>query len=173
MSTDDEFIQTIIANPDDDTPRLVYADWLDEQGDPRGEFIRVQCALATMADEDPRRWDLELRQARLLRWYGWQWWHNAFAPDARRPVFRRGFVEEAAVAGGEFLAQPDHYFGLYPLLQDLTLESVRPVHLPELLRLSLPKNLKVLRIGSTPLGRLGGAAIQALQAQFGNRLGLR
>jgi uncharacterized protein (TIGR02996 family) len=43
----DAFIRAIIAEPDDDVPRLVYADWLDERGDPRGEFIRVQCALAS------------------------------------------------------------------------------------------------------------------------------
>jgi uncharacterized protein (TIGR02996 family) len=37
----------IRANPDDDTPRLVYADWIQEHGDEaRAEFIRVQCALA-------------------------------------------------------------------------------------------------------------------------------
>jgi uncharacterized protein (TIGR02996 family) len=41
--------------PDNDAPRLVYADWLDEQGDPRGEFIRVQCELARMAQDDARR----------------------------------------------------------------------------------------------------------------------
>jgi uncharacterized protein (TIGR02996 family) len=41
------FLAHVLANPDDDTPRLVYADWLDEQGqDARAEFIRVQCALA-------------------------------------------------------------------------------------------------------------------------------
>src|SRR5436190_9976773 len=37
----------IRANPLDDTPRLVYADWLQEHGDDeRAEFIRVQCAAA-------------------------------------------------------------------------------------------------------------------------------
>ena len=35
----------IFANPDDDAPRLVYADWLLERGDPRGEFIQIQCKL--------------------------------------------------------------------------------------------------------------------------------
>jgi len=41
------FIRRIAEAPDDDTPRLVYADWLDEHGDPdRAEFIRVQCELA-------------------------------------------------------------------------------------------------------------------------------
>ena len=36
----------VIANAEDDTPRLVYADWLDENGDPdRAAFIRTQVAL--------------------------------------------------------------------------------------------------------------------------------
>ena len=33
----------IVAHADEDTPRLAYADWLDEHGDPdRAAFIRVQ-----------------------------------------------------------------------------------------------------------------------------------
>ena len=46
----DEFalMQAIRANPADDLPRLVYADYLEERGDEssiaRAEFIRVQCA---------------------------------------------------------------------------------------------------------------------------------
>lgn len=35
----------VVAAPDDDLPRLVYADWLDEHGDgERAEFIRLQVA---------------------------------------------------------------------------------------------------------------------------------
>ena len=35
----------ICAGPRDDLPKLVFADWLDEHGDPeRAEFIRLQCA---------------------------------------------------------------------------------------------------------------------------------
>jgi uncharacterized protein (TIGR02996 family) len=45
MPTHDEFLQAILASPTDNGPRLIYADWLDEHGDPRGEFIRVQCTL--------------------------------------------------------------------------------------------------------------------------------
>lgn len=47
--TDDEkaHLAAIIENPDDDTPRLVYADFLDEHGrHERAEFVRVQCELA-------------------------------------------------------------------------------------------------------------------------------
>jgi uncharacterized protein (TIGR02996 family) len=43
MNAEDGFLQDILAHPDDDAPRLVFADWLDENGDPeRAEFIRVQ-----------------------------------------------------------------------------------------------------------------------------------
>ena len=52
MTERDAFLQAIRDSPDDDTPRLVFADWLTENGDAdRGEFIRVQCELA-------RRWPL-------------------------------------------------------------------------------------------------------------------
>lgn len=34
------FLAAIHANPDEETPSLVYADWLDDHGDPRGSFIR-------------------------------------------------------------------------------------------------------------------------------------
>jgi len=37
-----EFLAEIAANPDDWTPRLVLADWLEERGDPRAEMIRLQ-----------------------------------------------------------------------------------------------------------------------------------
>ena len=37
-------LDAIYANPDDDAPRLIYADWLQECGDPRGEFIVMQFA---------------------------------------------------------------------------------------------------------------------------------
>lgn len=40
------FLEDIIKNPDDDVPRIIYADWLEEQGSPssvaRAQFIRVQ-----------------------------------------------------------------------------------------------------------------------------------
>ncbi len=40
------FLEDIVAHPDDDAPRLVYADWLEDQDDPAGraraDLIRVQ-----------------------------------------------------------------------------------------------------------------------------------
>jgi uncharacterized protein (TIGR02996 family) len=41
--TDDEaFVRAIVAAPADDAPRLVYADWLEERGDPRGAYLRAE-----------------------------------------------------------------------------------------------------------------------------------
>ena len=39
---EDILITAILDAPEDDTSRLVYADWLEERGDPRGEFLRIE-----------------------------------------------------------------------------------------------------------------------------------
>lgn len=47
--TEQGFIDDIIARPESDQPRLIYADWLEEHGQAeRGEFIRVQCAITDL-----------------------------------------------------------------------------------------------------------------------------
>jgi uncharacterized protein (TIGR02996 family) len=46
-----DFLEAILAAPDDDVARLVFADWLTEHGEEDyGEFIRVQCELAALGD---------------------------------------------------------------------------------------------------------------------------
>ncbi|MBY0513340.1 MAG: TIGR02996 domain-containing protein [Gemmataceae bacterium] len=46
MDVEEGLLAAITAHPTEDTPRLVYADWLEENGQPvRAEFIRVQCAV--------------------------------------------------------------------------------------------------------------------------------
>lgn len=36
------FFDAVLADPDDATARLVYADWLEERGDERAEFLRLE-----------------------------------------------------------------------------------------------------------------------------------
>lgn len=49
MHDRDALVRAIIENPEDDSPRLVYADWLDEHGGAaRAEFIRLQCELGRL-----------------------------------------------------------------------------------------------------------------------------
>jgi uncharacterized protein (TIGR02996 family) len=47
MAEDEGLLQEIVAYPEDDTPRLVYADWLEDHDQPeRAEFIRLQIEVA-------------------------------------------------------------------------------------------------------------------------------
>lgn len=87
MNEREGFLRSIIVNPADDLPRLVFADWLDEHNEPsRAEFIRVQIALGKWpgdyrpqtTEEDSEQWRLVKRAqelidadlARSLRWFG-------------------------------------------------------------------------------------------------------
>lgn len=55
MPTDTAFLAAISANPADDLPRLVYADWLDEQADPRGAFVRLHAELRKLGPDHAHR----------------------------------------------------------------------------------------------------------------------
>jgi uncharacterized protein (TIGR02996 family) len=63
---EDRFIQAILADPDDTTIRLVYADWLEERGDPRGELLRLEAALMGLPGE-AERWEGMAARIRELR----------------------------------------------------------------------------------------------------------
>jgi uncharacterized protein (TIGR02996 family) len=71
----DAFLQAILESPDYDTPRPVYADYLDEHGEPdRAEFIRVQGLLAC------------LQRGRKLIHTRPAGWYTAGTPHAIRPA---------------------------------------------------------------------------------------
>ena len=63
---DDEkrFIDAILANPTDLSAREIYADWLEERGDVRAEFLRLEAQLADIEERDPEfeRLTRELRE---------------------------------------------------------------------------------------------------------------
>ena len=40
-----DFLMQLAECPDDESRRLVYADWLEEQGDGRAEFLRLEIEL--------------------------------------------------------------------------------------------------------------------------------
>src|SRR5438094_10585721 len=73
LRPEEAFRRAIRENPDDDMPRLAYADWLNEREDPRGEFLQVQCELARSPREDLRRAELLDRQQELRGQYGRAW----------------------------------------------------------------------------------------------------
>src|SRR4051794_12165161 len=77
--TREAFLRDIIEHPDDDAPRLRFADWLQDHGDPaRAEFIRVQCELARVpgpygGTPGSRREQLRDRENELLGRHGDRW----------------------------------------------------------------------------------------------------
>lgn len=58
-------LQAVLATPHDDAPRLVYADWLEERGDARAEYLRLQCQLVRSWSYDNQRADLFQKAAAL------------------------------------------------------------------------------------------------------------
>ena len=56
MGDEDAFLRAIAHAPHDDAPRLAYADWMDENGQPeRAEFLRLTARTATPVDLDRLR----------------------------------------------------------------------------------------------------------------------
>ena len=60
MSDEDAFLQAILQAPNDHVLRLIFADFLEERDDPRGELLRL-LHLLTQSIEVPRRKRLENR----------------------------------------------------------------------------------------------------------------
>jgi uncharacterized protein (TIGR02996 family) len=50
MTEEQTFLSAIMANPDDHTTKLVYADWLDERTDPRAEILRLKVRVDAQED---------------------------------------------------------------------------------------------------------------------------
>jgi uncharacterized protein (TIGR02996 family) len=94
------FLEDIIAHPDDDTPRLIFSDWLEEQGDSaRAEFIRVQLERASLPEWDARQVRLRLRERVLIEEHGPKWKEELPGIEGITwEEFRRGFVATATFA---------------------------------------------------------------------------
>src|SRR5262245_38647966 len=115
MNERDALLKAICENPDDDTPRLVFADWLQENGDEAyAEFIRTQVRFAELLRHAaPDTENLARRARELWLQYGVKWraelpvvsgltWHDAFF---------RGFVEQATIASDtELVRHADKVF---------------------------------------------------------------
>ena len=115
--SDDSFLSAILAAPDDDLPRMIYADWLDERGDPdRAEFIRTQIELARLPRNAPGRRPLRAQAAELLRRHRSAW----LAPLPRLPEvrfngFERGFPGRVVTTEPSFLLFAEAIFRAAPV----------------------------------------------------------
>lgn len=125
---EDAFLEPILARYADDGPRLIFADFLTESDAPadaaRGELVRLQCALARLPADDPRRPDLVGREAELLHEYRATWGAH-LAGLAADWEFRRGVLDAVAVDAPAFLARGDELFRRAPIRRVRILDAAR------------------------------------------------
>jgi uncharacterized protein (TIGR02996 family) len=96
MTEREALVEAIAAGPDnDDLPRLVFADWLEENGEPtRAEFIRLQCQLARLPPDTPRLRNNRFPQEERASWLIKKHW-----PLWTRPLFRALGMPEPGPGG--------------------------------------------------------------------------
>jgi uncharacterized protein (TIGR02996 family) len=125
--TESGLLRAVLADPADDTVRLVYADWLEENGQPeRAEFIRVQLELmkrkgggrwnragpggwedCTCGTCSLRRRERELASSAVM-WDADRANHAAVPIQWPAPIqFRRGFVESITCTAADWLRHAD------------------------------------------------------------------
>ncbi len=105
MNTHASFVRSIVQTPEDDGPRLVFADWLEEQGEaPRAELIRIQCELARGVEERARFVQLRVRERELVKQHADKWLGPlATTCYVARDSLERGMIRELLFGMAEFL----------------------------------------------------------------------
>jgi uncharacterized protein (TIGR02996 family) len=172
-------LDTITAKIDDDEPRLVYADWLIQRGDPRGELIALQCGGAAQRK-------LKVSENKLLKEHELAWSmpvRAALPPpvnilDRPKIVFRRGFVDEIHTSGSA-LDRLDQILDAAPALTRLRVEGVMysttaptPDELLVKLRAAL-ENPRLSRLRGLDLRIISGDAVALAVAACPHLAGLR
>ena len=76
------FIREVLFDVNDETPRQVYADWLEERGDRRGEFLRIDFAMHETGPSGEIFEQLRIQRDELIRGMDPQW----VALLARAPI---------------------------------------------------------------------------------------
>jgi uncharacterized protein (TIGR02996 family) len=145
MTTLDDLLRAVLADPADDGARLAYADWLEEEGQTeRAEFVRVQVALAV---ETRKTYQVRLKRrlkqmcrgvVTLRRWtwtnyvlddLGWglsiNGWPFCVVPVVPHATFRRGFVESVTCSCADWLAHGPAVVAAQPVTA-VRLADVRP-----------------------------------------------
>jgi eukaryotic-like serine/threonine-protein kinase len=95
VSDEEAFLRAIHEAPEDPAPRLVYADWLDERGDPRAEYLRLVSNNAASPEElwtNPRL--QELRRSLDPQWIMRLEWSGLFFHQPPYKILR-GIAEGA------------------------------------------------------------------------------
>jgi uncharacterized protein (TIGR02996 family) len=146
----DALLRAICENPAEDTPRLAYADWLQENGRPeRAEFIRLQCEAWGLCPAYPTVTAARTRASALLREYRDRWFDElpTILGVEWGDLFVRGFIDTARTiemhsvrltVAAAFAAIPLRYLTVTTLRTGQLSELLECPQLARLLALNLP-----------------------------------
>ncbi|MBL8813686.1 MAG: TIGR02996 domain-containing protein [Planctomycetaceae bacterium] len=151
MNEEATFVDEIRRTPDDLTPRLIYADYLEDCGDPRGELIRVQCELSEMAPGTPGRSERMNRERELLESYADLWLQPLRELGVRGlsfHSFERGLLERIRISAVDYHRNWERLLELTPALQHLNLRSVRELSEAQFRTLTFPEQIVSLDISA-------------------------
>jgi uncharacterized protein (TIGR02996 family) len=125
MTDADPLRRAVLDRPDDDTPRLVYADFLEENGDPdRAAFVRLQVEAARAEPHGPVARAARDAADRLLARHHAAWTRHV-PPGVLQAVFDRGFVGHVTLDAVRFA-------------ESATVFAAEPVRAVRLLRIGTP-----------------------------------
>ena len=135
---DSPLFQEILANPHDRELRLVFADWLEEQGDPRGELVRIQCQLENMTRSETGYSRLRGKAGKLEREHGGFGGLQSVA--IAKTELRGGFVERVELTPARWIKHAGEIIRTTPL-RDLRLKGksakfAQIAEMPELVQLT-------------------------------------
>ncbi len=111
------FLRAIAANPDDDTARLAFADFLDEREPGRGALVRLDLQLAALPKYDPERESLLNVRANLVArdFPLWRAELPHFPGIVYEPFFNRGLPAGVAAPWDALCACGDDLFAAVPV----------------------------------------------------------
>jgi uncharacterized protein (TIGR02996 family) len=155
----DRLLAAVLADPGDDAARLVYADFLTQSGDPRGELITVQCALATARRRD--RTALSRRAKALLRAHR-RTWTRAASQVALECELRRGFVAAIKATASTFATRGAVLFERDPV-EELVISKPSGAGLRQLADAPHLARLRAIHF-SSPLALTSDAVVDDLRA---------
>jgi uncharacterized protein (TIGR02996 family) len=160
MTDQEALLRAIEASPDEDMPRLAYADWLDENATSdsdriRAEYIRVHCELTRAESHDPQWADLHRRELELRPKA-----HRAWEAAIKEPSwhFSRGFPANMTFDAAKFTQEAARLARIMPLIK-FRIEKAKSI-VQELARCPALANVSSLSFG--PNSKLGATGLAKL-----------
>jgi len=135
-------LAAVLAAPADDGARLVYADWLLEQGDPRGELIQLECALVERPTDKALAKRAEEVRARCAAGFD-------KLVDGAPYTIRRGFIDEVTLTVAAYGKRGAALLAAQPV-DRLVITVTDQKQLAKLAGLAIPQRLALKLLGRDP-----------------------